>query len=320
MPDRSDTNAISVVPQYSVVIPVFNAAETLSELIARLTSVFESKTSNYEIILVDDASPDNSWKVMRALRDKDRRVKIIRHMKNFGQHKAILCGLHCAKGDVIVTMDDDLQHPPEEIPNLLAALSGEEGADVAIGVYDVKRHSGFRNAGSRIVQAVTARILSRGTEVRLGSFRAMKREVVRELLAIRTHAPRVSPMLLQITDRIKNVRVRHEPRKVGRSGYNLRRLVSDSLDNILSHSALPLQVVSGIGFGSSLLSFAMSIHYLLKYLLVGISVRGWTSTILLLLFFFGVLLFSLGIVGEYLVRILREVQGTPRSIIREKEI
>jgi len=306
--------------EYSIVIPVFRSAECLRELYERLTKVFQDISSNYEIILVDDASPDDSWKIMQQLRAKDHRVKIIQHMRNFGQHRAILCGLYHSKGDFVITMDDDLQHPPEEIPKLVDAIKSNDEIDTVIGAFEVKQHSWFRNLGTNVINAITSYVFSKDRALKLTSFRIMRRSIINELENTRYHNPRIGQLLLLITKRIINIPVAHHPRKHGQTSYTFRRLVSDALDNILSNSSLPLQIVSYLGFGSSLLSVVLSVYYLYKYFHAGISVPGWTTTILLLLFFFGILLFSLGIVGEYLIRILREVQGFPRSIIREKEL
>lgn len=306
--------------EYSIVIPVFKSSECLCELYERLTTVFRDISSNYEIILVDDASPDDSWQIMRQLRVQDRRVKILQHMRNFGQHKATLCGLHYSKGDLVITMDDDLQHPPEEIPKLIEAIRNNDEIDAVFAAYGVKQHSWFRNLGTNAINAITSYVFTKNKGLKLTSFRIMRRPIVNEIENTRYHNPRICQLLLQITHRITNVQVTHHPRKLGRSGYSFRRLVSDALDNILSNSSLPLQVVSYIGFGSSLLSVVLSLYYLYIYFLARISVPGWITIILLLLFFFGILFFSLGIVGEYLIRILREVQGSPRSIIRKKEL
>jgi len=305
---------------YSVVIPVFKSAESLTELYDRLTRVLKEISPRYEIIFVDDASPDDAWKIMQQLRSKDNHVKIIQHTRNFGQHKAILCGFSYAKGDFVITMDDDLQHPPEEIPRLIEAIRNNEEIDAVFASYESKQHSWFRNLGANVINAITSFVFIKNKDLKLTSFRIIRRPIVKELENVHYHNPRVGQLLLRITHRITNVQVKHHPRKIGQSSYSLNRLVSDSLDNILSNSSLPLQIVSYIGFGSSLLSVVLSLYYFYKYLFIGITVPGWTTIILLLLFFFGILFFSLGIVGEYLIRILREVQGSPKSIVRKKEL
>ena len=314
--DTDDDGAVAL----SVVIPVYNAADCLQELYDRLTAVLEDISVSYEIILVDDASPDDSWNVMRELHTRDPRVKIIQQMRNFGQHKAVLCGMQYAKGEFVITMDDDLQHPPEEVPKLVEAIRKDDKLDVVIGAYEVKQHAWFRNLGTSTINAVTSYVFNKDSDLKLTSFRAIRQCVVREVVKDRTDCPRIGQILLLTTGRIANVSVRHDPRERGRSGYTFRRLVSDALDNILSNSSFPLQVVSYMGFACSFLSVVLGVLYLCKYLFVGVKITGWTTIVLLLLFFFGLLFFSLGVVGEYLIRILREAKRTPRSVVRQDEV
>ncbi|NQU26388.1 MAG: glycosyltransferase family 2 protein [Candidatus Nealsonbacteria bacterium] len=304
----------------SVVIPVYQSEQTLLPLVTRLRDVFAEMGVGYEIVLVDDASADDSWKVMQRLRSEYSGVKIIQHMRNFGQHKAILCGLRHSTGEFVIGMDDDLQHPPEEIPKLLEALEGDEETDVVVGAYETKRHSWLRNLGSWAVNRITSRVFGIDPNLKMTSFYILRRSVVKEMANATCNNPRISQLLLLTTNRIKNVRVAHHARQNGLSGYSFSRLVTDALDNILSNSSLPLQLVSYLGFGCSLMSFVVSICYLCKYLFGTITVPGWTTIILLLLFFFGIVLFSLGVVGEYLIRILRQVQQPSRCTIRQKEV
>ena len=306
--------------ELSVVIPVYNAADCLDELFERLTAVLEDVCPDYEIILVDDASPDESWKVMKALREREPRIRLIQHMRNFGQHKAILCGMAYARGKLVATMDDDLQHPPEELPKLLDAIRTQDRIDVVMGAYVLKQHSWFRNLGTKTINAVTSHVFNKDSDLKLTSFRIMRRAIVRELMKYEIDCPRIGQLLLLTTNRIANVPVRHDAREHGRSGYTLRRLVANALDNILSNSSLPLQIVSYMGFACSFLSVVLGMYYLYKYLFVGISMPGWTTIILLMLMFFGILFFSLGIIGEYLIRILREAKRSPRSAVREEEV
>ena len=303
----------------SVVIPVFGSAETLNELYDRLSSVLRAESLSYEIILVDDASRDSSWNIMCFLHEKDNAVKILQHMKNFGQHRAILCGMRYAQGRLVVTMDDDLQHPPEEIPKLLHAIQ-KRGDDVVIGRYNVKQHGRIRNLATRVNNMLASRIIGKDPELRLTSFRVLRAEVAYELTRTRTCHPRIGQLLLTITDRISNVAVAHHRRKHGRSGYSRERLVSDALTNVLGTSSLPLRIVSIGGFVCSTLSFALGCLTLLRYLVTGVSVTGWTSIILVQLFFFGISLLSFGVVGEYLIRIMGEVRDNSETTIRHKRL
>lgn len=305
---------------YSIIIPVYRSSPTLRELHARLTAVLQGMGGQYEIILVDDASPDDSWDILVELRAQDKHVKIIQHMRNFGQHRTLLCGLEHAQGEFAICMDDDLQNPPEEIPKLIAALRGNPRADVVYGSYAIKMHSWSRNLASRILNRITSYIFSRDPKLQVTSFVIIRRAVVRELANIHTQNPRLSAMLLRVTNRIGNTPVEHQPRKAGRSGYTLSRLVTDALDSILSNSSLPLQIVCYMGFILATLSALGGIYVLIRYFSHGITVEGWTTQVLLQLFFSGVLLFSIGIVGEYLIRILKETQRSSRSVIRQKDV
>lgn len=304
----------------SVVVPVYRSQATLHELHQRLSQALSETGLGYEIILVDDASPDDSWSIMKELRQTDERVKIIQHMRNFGQHQALLCGMAHSCGEIIITMDDDLQHPPEEIPKLLNALQEDDEIDAVLGAYNVKRHNVFRNLATGLLVSITNWVFQNDRSLPITSFRAIRWAVVEQMLLDQSIYPRINFMLLGITNRIQGVPVRHEPRKHGNSTYSLRRLTSDAMTNILSNSSLPLQLISYIGFASSILSFLLAIYYLYRYFSGGILVAGWTTLVLLTLFTSGMMLFSFGVVGEYLIRILKEVRKPPRYIIRSKEL
>jgi len=305
--------------EFSIIIPVYRGEKTLPDLCKRIRMVFQNISQNYEIILVDDASTDDSWEVMKGLRVSDPRIKLIQQMRNFGQHQALLCGFRHSFGDFVITMDDDLQHPPEEIPKLIAAIKADDKNDVVVGAYINKRHSGFRNFGTKFINITTSHIFGKDPKLQLTSFRIIRRHIVEELKKNTSPSPRIGLILLTITKKIINVPVHHQPRRDGCSGYSFPRMVANTLDNILTYSSFPLRLVSYVGFGSSFLSIMLGIYYTLKYFYVGIGVAGWTTTILLLLFYFGILLFSMGIIGEYLMRILREVNNLPQYVIRKKE-
>lgn len=198
----------------SVVIPVYNGAGTLEELARRLRETLAECCDGFELVFVDDASSDESWRVPKRLREADRaHVKLLQHARNFGQHKAILSGLAHASGKLVVTMDDDLQHPPEQIATLLRAIGERDDCDVVFGAYTVKRHAGWRNLGSVVVNRVTRRVFSIPPELQLTSFRIMRRWVADELVAMTTQTPRLNHMIAALTLRLGNVPVRHEPRR-----------------------------------------------------------------------------------------------------------
>lgn len=320
LPLPDDRLLDAAVVEYSVVIPVFRSAETLPGLYELLTAVMERISPNYEIILVDDASPDNVWELIERIIAVDGRVGAVQHMRNFGQQLAILTGLRHARGKFVITMDDDLQHPPQEISKLVEAITRDDGVDAVIGAYESKQHSRFRNGGSRLLNRLTTFLFDADPDLQLSSFRIIRRSVVDEMLRLQTRCTRISHLLLMTTTRLANVSVAHCPREQGRSGYGIGRLVSNGLDTILTNSALPLQCVSFVGFSSAFLSLLLALYYLFRYLFVGIAVQGWTSTILLLLFFGGAQLFCFGVVGEYLIRILRELRGAPCCGIRKTAV
>ncbi len=304
-------------PSISVVIPVYRSAPMLPELCARLHAVLQPLTPGYELVLVNDASPDDSWQVLCDLHARDPRIKALNLTRNFGQHAALLCGLAHAQGDLLITMDDDLQHPPEEVPVLVRALQDTPAADAIIGAYTVKQHSWLRNLGTAVIHWATTRAFRKDPRLRLTSFRILRRSLVGPLLQFGGDSPRVGQMLLMTTSRIRNVPVRHAPRAQGRSGYTFARLCKDFLDNVLSNSTLPLSFVIYLGFGSAALSFLLSALIVYKKFMRGISVPGWATIMVVLLFMFGMVFVSLGIIGEYLIRILREAKKHPQYIVRE---
>ena len=309
-----------VQAKYSLVIPVFQSKKTLDELCTRLISVFDDKINeSFEIILVDDGSPDNTWKTMRELHKKDPRIKTIRLTRNFGQHNALMCGLKHSSGEFIITMDDDLQHPPEEIPKLINCIVENPDMDAVIGKYNSKKHSWWRNLGTNIMRRMMASIFNFDKNYKGSSFRLIKASIVREIISTTTYKPRIGQLIFLTTNNVGNVTVRHEPRAHGNSGYSLLRLAKDFINNIISNSVILLKITSIMGFSSAALSIVLAMYYLIKYFTVGIAVTGFTTIVLISLFYFGVMLFSIGVVGEYLIKILFETKGYPQFVIKQKE-
>ncbi len=306
---------------YSIVVPVYNSQKTLEELYGRVRKVFEQEIKEpFEMVLVDDSSKDQSFSVMKKLREEDGRVKIIQLSRNYGQHCAILCGFEYAKGDFIITMDDDLQHPPEEIPKLIKGLQDNPELDVVIGRYLSKKHGPIRRFGTFLTNKVSSHIFKKDPNLQLTSFRIMKRFVAQGILDRHVNFPRIGHLLLMVSNRIANVVVEHDSRKYGRSGYTFKRLVKDFFSNILNNSSFPLVVVRDIGIISFIASILMGIYYLTRYLFFGISVQGWITLVLLMLLYFGLILLSIGIVGDYLIRILEEAKRLPNYTVRQCDV
>ena len=304
----------------SVVVPVYNSEHTLQELYTRLEKVFrETIKEEFELILVDDGSKDRSFAVMQELREKDSRVKIIQMARNFGQHPALLCGFAHTKGEFIVTMDDDLQHQPEELPKMINVMKERDDVDVIIASYEGRKHNLIRKLGTKLSVWATSKMLGKDPNLQITSYRLIRRFLVEAMLKTNTYLPQIGNLLVLSSNRIINVPVQHAARAYGKSGYSFRRLVKDLIYDITAHTAFPLLMVRNIGIASFLVSFLLGIYYLVRYFLCGISVEGWTSLMLVMLAFFGLTLLSIGIIGIYLMNILNEAKKMPHYVIRQEE-
>jgi len=300
----------------SVVIPCYNSEKMLVELVRRISSALND--SSLEIILINDASQDNTWSVILELTNLTNRVKGINLMKNFGQHSALLCGLNYASGEVIITMDDDLQNPPEEIQKMINLLESDDNLDAVIGIPKKAKQSFIKRLGSNYLNHINSKIFNKPKNLKMSSFRALRRNLVDEIKTNQTTNPALGSMIWNYTRNVRNIEVQHDNRRYGNSGYSMQKSVRLFLNNILNNSTLPLKIVSNIGILASVIGFGLAIFYLLKYFVGNISVPGWTTIIVLLLFFFGLILFSIGIIGEYLIRIITEVNHTRQYVIKEK--
>ena len=316
LPKDTKAAAVAISPVYSVVIPVYGSARILPELQQRLAAVMTALGESYEIVYVDDCSPDDAWDVLQELTAADPTVTIVQLMRNSGQSNATLCGLAHARGETVITMDDDLQHPPEEIPNMLLALASE--VDVVMGVPKAKQHHWFRRIGSTLMHEVNCFLLGKARNLRFTSFRVMRRPVVNGLLQLRTLSPALGPMINSVTHRIVNTVVQHAPRHEGRSGYTLRRLLTQTLNNLVGYSMIPLRFLAFLGIVGIFLSILFAAVLLGRYLMGGITVPGWTTIALLLVLLSGFNFFAFSIIGEYVLRILQRVNSTPQYFVRSR--
>lgn len=306
---------------YSVVVPVYNSEHTLHELYERVSKVFdETLHEDFEMILVDDGSKDHSYEVMEELHDKDNRVKIIQQARNFGQHPALLCGFKYVKGDFIITMDDDLQHPPEEIPKLVQVMNERDDVDVIIAKYEGRKHNIIRRMGTWVSVYATSKMLKKPRDLEITSFRLIRRFIVDAIVKMDVHLPQIGNLLVQTSNRIINVSVHHDARKYGKSGYSFKRLAKDLIYDITTNSAFPLIVVRDLGITSFVISVVLALFYLIRYFAYGVSVEGWTTLVLFMLAYNGVILLSIGIIGEYLMHILDEAKKMPNYVERRKKL
>lgn len=300
-------------PNISVVVPVFNSESTLKELFARTHAVMSALKLDFEMIFVDDGSMDDSWKIIGALKaDYAECIRGFKLAKNSGQQAATICGLQHARGDWVLTLDDDLQSPPEEIPTLWY-FAQKQQPDVVYGVCSFPRHYPLHNLGSRFFRLLVREV---APEVSASSpFRLIKAELLESLRGRLGTWVFVDPALASLTSDIATVAVRHEERRNGKSGYSLSTLVQLAITVVVIHGTLPLQMMIWFGLLSALGSFCIGIYYLILRLTSSTPV-GFSALIVTMTFGFGLILLSLGILGVYVSRIY--VMGTGQSGFRVK--
>ncbi len=306
---------------YSVVVPVYNSEHTLETLYERLEKVFDEEMKEpFELLLVDDGSHDHSWDVMTKLRSRDERVKIFQMTRNFGQPAAVLCGFHYVSGDIIITMDDDLQHRPEEIPKMAKVLEERDDVDVVLARYQNRKHNFIRGLGTWVQMKATTMMLDKDPDLELTSFRMIRRVIVDAIKDTTVHRPQIGNLLVAFSSRMVNVDVQHDARAYGHSGYSFRKLAKTLMYDITTHTAFPLIVIRDIGIVTFLISLIMGIVILVRFFLGHITVEGWTSMILVMLAMGGLTLLSIGMLGEYLMHVLDETKKNPHYVVRRKEM
>jgi len=299
----------------SVVVPVFNSEGSLPQLVERLKNLLAAVSDGYELILVNDGSRDLSWQVVQELTSRYPWVTGIDLMKNYGQHNALLCGIRKARYPVIVTIDDDLQHPPEEIPKLLAKL--DEGYDVVYGTPKSERHGLWRNLASLVTKFTLQNAMGAGTAQSVSAFRAFRTSLRPSFEHYGGAFVSIDCLLTWGTSRFTAVVVRHEPRTIGVSNYTFRKLLVHSLNMMTGFSTLPLQIATYVGFAFTLLGFLLLAFVLGRFLLSGASVPGFPFLACIISIFSGAQLFAIGIIGEYLARMYVRTSEQPAYVIRE---
>jgi glycosyltransferase involved in cell wall biosynthesis len=290
---------------YSVVIPVFNSEPIVGTTIDRTVAFFEAQHLRYELILVNDGSTDGSWEVLRAAAQRLPHVRAINLLRNYGQHNANLCGLRASKGDYVVTMDDDLQNPPEEIIHLIREAMN--GSDVVFGKFRRKQAATHRNIGSKVIGLMNRKIFGQPTDLVVSNFRILRRDVVDRICASRSAYPYITGQALLYSSRRSNVEVEHAPRAVGKSTYSPVRIGRLVLRILFSYSLFPLRFSAVIGFVISVLSFVIGLGFMIRHLLGDTKVTGFTTVIVLLSFLSGVIILMLSMLGEYVLRTLQQI-------------
>jgi len=302
--------------RYSVVVPVYRGEKTLMPLMQQLDDFFTGKTLSYEVVFVDDASPDNCWEELKLIKQRyPDKAKIYRLSKNAGQHNATLCGILHASGDFIVTIDDDLQVEPKEIEKLIDRQK-ETGKDLVYGVYDVKHHNVIRNAGSKFINSFFKYFSN--TYGNGSSFRLINASITKNMSAVYQKYLLLDEILSWHTENITHVEVKHHPRQNGVSGYSTAKLVLLTLNYIINYTVIPLRLMTYIGMLFSFISFCFGIYFIYKKYFDYVEL-GFTSLIVAIFFSSGLMLFCLGIIGEYITRLYSKESSRPIYVIKEKQ-
>lgn len=299
----------------SVCIPVYNGARTIAPLVNEVIRELDSRYA-VEIILVNDYSSDNSDEACKELARAHAFVKYISLRRNFGEHNAVMCALNYATGDYAVIIDDDFQNPPREIRALVE--EARKGFDVVYSRFDSKRHGGFRNLGSRFNDKVANWLLDKPRGLYLSSFKALSRDLVRRITAYRGPSPYIDGLVLRETRNISVVTVEHEDRREGKSNYTLKKLIALWLNMFINFSIKPLRLFTLFGLIVTLLSFVAAAAFVLQKLWDPTLQIGWTSVMVAIIFFSGVQIIFLGLLGEYIGKHYMQTNGTPQWAVKEE--
>jgi undecaprenyl-phosphate 4-deoxy-4-formamido-L-arabinose transferase len=306
------------LPLLSVVIPVNRAERSLPLLADRLLPVLDALGVPAEVLFVEDGGGDGSWDVIGQLSARDPRIRGLRLARNYGQHNALLCGIRAARGETVVTMDDDLQNPPEEIPKLLARLA--EGADVVYGFPVDASHGFLRNQASRITKLVLRGAMGVESAGKVSAFRAFRTRIREAFDTYRSPSVNIDVLLTWGTSRFAAVPVRQDERTIGDSGYTVRKLVAHAVNMMTGFSVLPLQVASVLGLVFGTFGFGVLAYVLVRYFLHGSPVPGFPFLASIIAIFSGVQLFALGIFGEYLARMhFRSMERPPYALLENTD-
>jgi undecaprenyl-phosphate 4-deoxy-4-formamido-L-arabinose transferase len=299
----------------SVVVPVFNSEGTLKTLIDRLDAVLKKMADDFEVILVNDGSQDHSWEIVRELVDKYDWVHGINLMRNYGQHNALLAGIRQANYEIVITLDDDLQNPPEEIPKLLAKLN--KGFDVVFGKPNKEQHGLLRNLASQVTKLVLKRAMGADVARNVSAFRVFRTSLRDAFDDYRGPYVSIDVLLTWGTTRFAAIPVRHDPRQIGLSTYTLSKLITHAFNMMTGFSIVPLQIASLTGFLVTLFGLGVLAYVLGRYVLQGASVPGFSFLASIITIFSGAQLFTLGIIGEYLARMHFRMMNRPAYVVRD---
>jgi len=303
-------------PSLSVLVPVYRCEASLNPLTERLLAVLQATQRPFEIIFINDGSPDQSWATIQNWVQRESRIRGINLLRNFGQHNALLCGIRSARHDVIVTLDADLQNPPEDIPILLGKL--DEGYDVVYGAPRHQQQGAGRYLASQIVRLVVQIAMGITYAGDISAFRAFRTQLREAFTSYRAPTVSIDVLLNWGTTRVCAVAVQHNPRFSGRSGYSVRRLFAHCFNILTGFSTLPLRLASWIGFCLIIFGIGVLIYVVGRYLMLGYSFPGFPFLASIITIFSGAQLFALGIIGEYLARMHLRLMDRPSYVVRQE--
>lgn len=302
-------------PKYSAVIPVYNSAAIVGTTIDRTGAFFQQLGASYEIVAVNDGSRDGSWEIVCDRAAKDTRVVAVDLLHNYGQHTALLAGLQISTGDYVITLDDDMQNPPEEMIHLIR--TAEAGHDAVFGRFRQKQHAAYRRMGSQVISLLNTAVFHKPKGLTLSNFRLVRRDVVDRICAYRTAYPYIPGLVLMFSASPANVYVEHRARAEGRSNYTLPKIVALVMRILFNYSSFPLRAVSATGAIVAAVSFLLGLFYLIRALITGFSVAGWATLVVMLAFFNGLLILMMSMLGEYIVRLLNQSSQVRSYELRE---
>ena len=302
--------------KFSFVIPCYRSENTISIVVDELISVLGQRDiTDYEIILVNDCSPDHVWSVITGLTEKDERIKGINLAKNFGQHSVLMAGYRYCTGDYVVSLDDDGQSPIDALYELVDKL--EEGYDVVFSSYYEIKQTSFRRFGTWMAKKMGEVLLGQPKELKVGSFHIARSFVVREMIKYENSYPYTLGLILRTTRNVTSVPTHHRERMQGKSGYSIKKLLALWINGFTAFSVKPLEIGIYMGFIIALIGFVYSIVVVVRHFLYATAVVGWSSIISIMFIIVGVVLIMLGLIGEYIGRIYISINNAPQYVVRE---
>lgn len=301
----------------SFVIPCYRSEHTLPHVVAEIQDKMNTLAQyEYDIFLVNDCSPDNTWETIQKLCAEYENIKGIGFAKNFGQHAALMAGLRYSDGDYVVCLDDDGQTPADEVDKLLAKL--EEGFDAVYAKYEHKQHTAFRNLGSKVNELMLRMMLNKPADLYISSYFAVKRFVVEDMIRYENSYPYVIGLVLRATKNIANVAVNHREREEGASGYTLKKLLSLWFNGFTAFSVKPLRIATTLGGVSAIAGILYGVYTVIKKFVNPDVPMGFSALMSAVVVFGGMTLLMLGLIGEYIGRIYISLNNSPQYVIREK--